>query len=175
MTAIVALNLSESLSEHSPFARASLFISPQALIFGINPSVAIRVCRATAYFRRVYPPYIRGSLRGRRNHAFHFRGLCFCCIGFISLSVRSAQMGNSGSIEGVVKDPSGAAVLNVTVEIKDPVSGYLRTTTTNADGAFRFTNVPFNPYHLSVNARVSRHSPEMSKCAPLCPRKWKLT
>jgi hypothetical protein len=38
------------------------------------------------------------------------------------------------------------------VEIKDPVSGYLRTTNTNSEGAFRFTNVPFNPYHLSVNA-----------------------
>jgi hypothetical protein len=38
------------------------------------------------------------------------------------------------------------------VEIKDPVSGYLRTTNTNSEGAFRFTNVPFNPYHLSVTA-----------------------
>ena len=63
-----------------------------------------------------------------------------------------AQVGNSGSIEGVVKDPSGAAVVNVTVEIKDPVSGYERTTTTSNEGAFRFTNVPFNGYHLSVNA-----------------------
>ena len=63
-----------------------------------------------------------------------------------------AQLGNSGSIEGVVKDPSGAAIVNATVEIKDPVSGYLRTTNTNSEGAFRFINVPFNPYHLSVNA-----------------------
>jgi hypothetical protein len=63
-----------------------------------------------------------------------------------------AQVGNSGSIEGVVKDPSGAAVVSVSVEIKDPVSGYERTTTTSNEGAFRFTNVPFNGYHLSVNA-----------------------
>ncbi len=85
---------------------------------------------------------------------FAFRGLVVLSIHYLLFVVCVlAQMGNSGSIEGVVKDPSGAAVPNVTVEIKDPVSGYLRTTTTNADGAFRFTNVPFNPYHLSVNAK----------------------
>ena len=66
--------------------------------------------------------------------------------------VASAQLGNSGSIEGVVKDPSGAAVTNATVEISYPVTGYKRTTTTSGDGSFRFTNVPFNPYHLTVTA-----------------------
>jgi len=66
--------------------------------------------------------------------------------------VASAQLGNSGSIEGVVKDPSGAAVVNATVEISYPVTGYKRTTTTSGDGSFRFTNVPFNPYHLTVTA-----------------------
>jgi len=66
--------------------------------------------------------------------------------------VASAQLGNSGSIEGTVKDPSGAAVVNATVEISYPVTGYKRTTTTSGDGSFRFTNVPFNPYHLTVTA-----------------------
>jgi hypothetical protein len=60
--------------------------------------------------------------------------------------------GSSGSIEGVVKDPSGAAIANATVEIRDPVSRYLRTANTSSDGSFRFTNVPFNPYHMSVTA-----------------------
>jgi hypothetical protein len=63
-----------------------------------------------------------------------------------------AQVGNSGSIEGVVKDQSAAAVANATVEISYPVSGYSRTTSTASDGSFRFTNVPFNPYHLVVTA-----------------------
>ncbi|HET6929424.1 MAG TPA: TonB-dependent receptor [Candidatus Acidoferrum sp.] len=65
----------------------------------------------------------------------------------------SAQLGHSGSIEGVVKDPSGAAVANATVEIVNPVTGYARTTATSGDGTFRFTNVPFNPYHLSVTSQ----------------------
>jgi hypothetical protein len=63
-----------------------------------------------------------------------------------------AQTGNSGSIEGVVLDPSGKTVANATVEITNVVSGLARTTNTAKDGSFRFTNVPFNPYHLSVNA-----------------------
>ena len=62
----------------------------------------------------------------------------------------SAQMGNSGSIEGTVKDPSGAAIPNAVVEISNPVSGFSRQTTTNSEGSFRITNVPFNPYHLAV-------------------------
>ncbi len=63
-----------------------------------------------------------------------------------------AQVGNSGSIEGVVLDPSGKAVVNATVEITYVVSGFERTTNTAKDGSYRFTNVPFNPYHLTVNA-----------------------
>jgi hypothetical protein len=34
----------------------------------------------------------------------------------------------------------------------DPVSGFRRDATTGSDGSFRFTNVPFNPYHLTVTA-----------------------
>ena len=64
----------------------------------------------------------------------------------------SAQVGNSGSLEGVVKDSSGGAIAHATVEITNVVSGYTRATATGGDGTFRFTNVPFNPYHLTVTA-----------------------
>jgi hypothetical protein len=67
-------------------------------------------------------------------------------------AVGRAQVGNSGSIEGVVTDPSGGAVAAATVHVGNPVSGFQRETTTGADGAFRFTNVPFNTYHLVVTA-----------------------
>ncbi len=63
-----------------------------------------------------------------------------------------AQGGSSGSMEGVVKDSSGAVVAGATAEISYSVSGYSRTTTTGNDGAFRFTNVPFNTYHMIVSA-----------------------
>jgi hypothetical protein len=64
----------------------------------------------------------------------------------------TAQMGNAGSIDGAVKDPSGAVVAGAKVEISFPVTGYQRETTTGSDGSFHFANVPFNPYHLTVTA-----------------------
>ena len=63
-----------------------------------------------------------------------------------------AQLGNAGSIEGVVKDPSGAAVPNAKVTIDYVVSGLHREATTGADGTFKFVNVPFNTYHTVVSA-----------------------
>jgi hypothetical protein len=60
--------------------------------------------------------------------------------------------GSSGSINGTVVDPSGAVVANASVEIRNPVSGYDRTTTTDSKGNFSFPNVPFNPYHMKVTA-----------------------
>jgi Carboxypeptidase regulatory-like domain/TonB-dependent Receptor Plug Domain len=60
--------------------------------------------------------------------------------------------GSSGSISGIVVDPSGAVVANVTIEIRQAVSGYDRTATTDSKGNFNFPNVPFNPYHMTVTA-----------------------
>ncbi len=71
---------------------------------------------------------------------------------FFAAGLAKAQLGNSGSIEGVVKDPTGGVIAGATVEISYPVSGFHRETTTGSDGDFRFTNVPFNPYHLAVTA-----------------------
>ena len=60
---------------------------------------------------------------------------------------------SSGSIEGVVKDASGGVLSNAIVEISNPVSGFHRETVTGSAGDFRFTNVPFNPYHLTATAK----------------------
>ena len=65
---------------------------------------------------------------------------------------RSNAQGNSGSMEGVVQDPSGAVIENATVEIANPVSGFKRQAATGSDGSFRFTNVPFNSYHVVAMA-----------------------
>jgi hypothetical protein len=83
----------------------------------------------------------------RRITLFAWALSMLLCVGRIS-----AQSGNAGSVEGTVKDPSGAPVANATVEISNPVSSFERSATTGADGSFRFTNVPFNPYHMAVTA-----------------------
>ena len=84
--------------------------------------------------------------------SFRFLAVAVFLVFMFAMSA-PAQVGNSGSIEGTVKDPSGAAVTGATVEITYAVSGYIRTATTGSDGTFRFTNVPFNPYHMTVAAK----------------------
>src|SRR6266404_156468 len=71
---------------------------------------------------------------------------------FFAVGPANAQLGNSGSIDGIVKDPSGAVIAGANVEISFPVTGYQRQTRTGSDGSFHFPNVPFNPYHLTVAA-----------------------
>src|SRR5215472_360400 len=71
---------------------------------------------------------------------------------FLHTSSLFAQSSNSGTINGVLKDPSGAVVAGANVSIHNPVSGYDRTTTTDNAGAFTFSNIPLNPYHLAIDA-----------------------
>jgi hypothetical protein len=71
---------------------------------------------------------------------------------FLAISAGAQAVGNFGSISGTVLDQTGAVVPNATVEIRNPVSGFDRSAKTDNAGAFQFTNVPFNPYHLTVIA-----------------------
>ena len=74
---------------------------------------------------------------------------------FLSCVSAGAQSaGNSTSVVGTVSDPSGAVVPNATIEIRNPVSGFERTVTTDATGRFSILRyLPFNPYHLEVAAQ----------------------
>ncbi|MGA8030641.1 MAG: carboxypeptidase regulatory-like domain-containing protein [Bryobacteraceae bacterium] len=73
-------------------------------------------------------------------------------LGFGALCNAQSTSGNSGTIHGVVVDPSSAAIANATVEIQNPVSQYSRTAQTDSRGNFAFPNIPFNNYHLTVAA-----------------------
>jgi hypothetical protein len=73
------------------------------------------------------------------------------CLG--AAAVARGQAGTSGSINGTVTDPAGAAIPGATVTIRNPVSGYVASATTDANGKFSFSNVPFNPYHMTVEAK----------------------
>jgi len=74
-----------------------------------------------------------------------------CAVGFIPVA-EAQSVGNATSVTGTVADQSGAVIPNATVEIRNPVSGFSRTTTTDASGNFTIPNVPFNPYHFSASA-----------------------
>src|ERR1700716_3346192 len=65
----------------------------------------------------------------------------------------SAQsLGNAGTIQGTVVDPSGASVAKADVTLSNPVSGYRQSTTSASDGSFKLSNIPPNPYRLEVKA-----------------------
>ncbi len=73
---------------------------------------------------------------------------------FLSVIPAGAQSsGNSGSVNGTVTDPTGAVVRGATVTIQNPVSQYERTVKTDSAGHFQFLNVPFNPYHMTVEMK----------------------
>ena len=64
-----------------------------------------------------------------------------------------AQTGNAGTIRGIVTDSSGAVIPNAKVHLINEVSQLDRTATSDSSGQFSFSNVPFNPYHLTVSAQ----------------------
>jgi hypothetical protein len=66
--------------------------------------------------------------------------------------VLGQSLGNAGTVEGMVLDPSGAAIPNATVTIHNMVSGYSQTVTSAADGSFRLVNIPANAYHMDITA-----------------------
>jgi hypothetical protein len=70
----------------------------------------------------------------------------------LSASLQAQTASNSGTIYGTVTDPAGAVVAGATVTIENPVSQYRRQVKTGSDGQYQLTNVPFNPYHLTIFA-----------------------
>ena len=95
----------------------------------------------------------------------------FYCAGYLRLlgsdwnllaNSESDWRGIFSSIAGIVKDESGSAIGNASAEVMNPLSGFHRETTTDSDGAFRFTNVPFNPYHVVVSSPgFAKHTQEV--------------
>ena len=87
------------------------------------------------------------------------KGLGFASLYLMLLAATGmAQLGNSGSIEGVVKDPSGAAVPGVTVAILDPVSQYQRRVTTAAAKIRGFAIRASMPDYHGLSAMVMMSS-----------------
>ena len=93
-----------------------------------------------------------------------------CTIFALLSGARAQSVGNSGSIEGSVVDMSGAVIPGAKVELRNPVSGFDRTATTDAAGKFELTNIPLNPYHLTVEAdgfAAFVHDVELRSSVPL--------
>src|ERR1035438_1176871 len=92
------------------------------------------------------------SAQSRRLLMSLNRGTMFCILPVLALflSAISASAQNAGNVRGTLTDPSGAVVPNAVIHLINDVSGFDQTATTNAQGQFVFSNVPFNPYRIST-------------------------
>ncbi|HET9832128.1 MAG TPA: TonB-dependent receptor, partial [Vicinamibacterales bacterium] len=64
-----------------------------------------------------------------------------------------AQGLGAGTIQGIVKDPTGGVMQSVEVKITNALSGFSRTVMTDAMGKYAFGNLAPNSYHLSVDVQ----------------------
>jgi outer membrane receptor protein involved in Fe transport len=80
-----------------------------------------------------------------------FRAAVLCGVLLIFGPAVFAQ-GRIGSVQGVVKDPTGALVPDAKITITQPVTGYRQTTQTDAQGSFKLVNLPFNTYKVRAEA-----------------------
>jgi hypothetical protein len=75
--------------------------------------------------------------------------LLFCLI--VCLAAQ-AQLTGSGSIQGLVEDPSGAVIPNAAVTLTNVATGVHQATKTDDAGAYTFPNLVIGTYSISVAA-----------------------
>jgi hypothetical protein len=123
------------------------------------------------------------------------------CIGVLSCLVLLLLPTNSfgqaistGTIQGALTDPSGAAVAGATVTLTDTAIGATRSAETNDTGRYIFANIPPSKYDVAVSKQGFRavkvpqqeltvgavltldlkleigSSPKQSKSSPQAPR-----
>lgn len=109
----------------------------------------------------------------KKKFLHFFVTFCFAAIfSLFALSNTKAQL-ISGDLVGTVLDKSGAAVPAASIEAANVATGVKYTTTANAAGEYRFTNLPVGSYNVSASAAnfatttVSAFQVELNKTVTL--------
>jgi len=76
---------------------------------------------------------------------------CLLAITCVLPSFMAAQI-DTGSIVGVVKDPSGAAIVGATITLRNEATGVSRAATTNQDGGYQFPALIPGVYAVQASA-----------------------
>src|SRR5580704_14932244 len=82
-------------------------------------------------------------------------GALAICAGLATLTMvhtASGQSTSTAQINGVVQDPSGAAVVNAQIKATEIDTGSLHTTTSNGTGVYTFAELPVGHYNLQVSS-----------------------
>src|SRR4051812_44412460 len=83
------------------------------------------------------------------------RNIARCALLFLAvllLCLRSDGQVVTGSLVGVVKDPSGAAVPNANLVATNQATGFSRSATSDKDGRYLIPNLPVGSYTLESSA-----------------------
>jgi hypothetical protein len=64
---------------------------------------------------------------------------------------------DTASITGTITDPSGAAVPNAQVAVRNEEHGIHRSSASNGSGDFLFASLPIGSYDLAVTAQGFKH------------------
>jgi hypothetical protein len=98
-------------------------------------------CASFSQYSEVFMPFKRG-----------FIFYCLALILILAPLYAPAEGSNSSTVRGTVTDPTGAVIPGALIHLVNEVSGLDRTTTSDAAGQFNFSNIPFNPYRMSITA-----------------------
>ncbi len=78
--------------------------------------------------------------------------LAFASVLFLTLTNSTAWAQFTSGLEGTVFDPTGAAVPNATVTLKEVATGIEHATVTSSAGLYRYTALPAGRFALTVKA-----------------------
>lgn len=70
----------------------------------------------------------------------------------IALASVGFAQSNTAIIRGVISDKTGAVVAGAKIRLTNSITNYAQETVTDAQGAYRLIDVPFNDYKLNVEA-----------------------
>src|SRR5215831_15969885 len=71
----------------------------------------------------------------------------FCSFAIVTLALAADP---TGTISGLIVDPSGGTVVNATVTVKNSSTGLTRSITTDSQGTYLFPLMPVGSYELIV-------------------------
>jgi TonB-dependent receptor-like protein/carboxypeptidase family protein len=99
--------------------------------------------------------------------AFQFTLLVAVSLSLTQSIVAQARI---GTVQGTVKDPTGALVPNAEVVITQPVTRYTQKVQTDRQGSFKLVNIPFNTYKVAAQAegfQQTEQSIDLESTVPL--------
>src|SRR6266403_201098 len=128
------------------------------VVVGGQASATVLVSRCFAYLRfsvparlSQFPPISemkRGGFVKKIDVFFSIVGLFLILLNFSQLV--EAQTLTTGTVIGTVTDPSGAAVLDATVELRNKATNSQTTQNTNSAGQYTFASVAPGEYQATV-------------------------